>query len=97
MFWTNLADPKYTPLNALRTEVAEYLDQEGSSFREERTGLVIKAWWQYSHDEPVTAKTIALDTVVDKEGRTTLAETPLVGEVFGDVAGIDLGPQIIRG
>lgn len=96
MFWTDLADATNPKLNYLRSEVAELMDQEGSSFREERTALIIKAWFQYSHDEPINAKTIGLETVKNPDGRTSLAETPLCGEVFGDVCGIDLGPQVVR-
>lgn len=91
MFWTDLADPAAKGMNHLRTMVAELLDGSGSSFREERIALIIKSWWQYSDNEPITPKTIAYETETDPDGRVVLAETPLVGEVFGDVCGIDIG------
>lgn len=96
-FWTDLADPSSVTLKHLRTMVAKLLDLSATAFREERIALIIKSWGQYANDEPVTPKTIAYETVTDEDGRVTLAETPLVGEAFGDLYSIDIGGLQFKG
>jgi hypothetical protein len=89
-FWTALAgkDPSMDPL---RTAVGNLLDQAGSSFLSERMALLVKTWWLYATDEEITEEGIAYETTVDGAGIEVIAECPQVGEVFGDLYGIDLG------
>lgn len=89
-FWTELAAGKEA-FNDLRNEIAYLLDSEGGSFLEERLALIIKAWWQYAMDEDISTESIKYETQVDGAGYRVIAECPQVGEVFGDLSGIDLG------
>jgi hypothetical protein len=92
-FWTKLAanDKGFASLSET---VAEFLDIEGGSFKDERIALIVKAWWRFAEGRKITPETIALETVVDGEGVQRLAECPLVGEVYGDISGIDIGQPI---
>ena len=88
-FWTELAG-RATAFEQLRQVTANYLDSEESSYRAERLAVIIKAWWVYAEDMAITRSALDLD-VVTKGGIKVLAETPTVGEMLGDVAGIDIG------
>lgn len=96
-FWVDLADPNCKTMNYLRQTVANLLDGGNNAFREERMALIIKSWWQYANSEVISAKTISYETVKDEDGRVMLAETPLIGEAFGDVCGIDIGGIQFKG
>jgi hypothetical protein len=89
-FWHLLAahDPR---MNHVRQAIADLLDSEGGSFRNERIAILIKAWWCWSTGLEITEKAIELDIVTDIEGRPRLTETPRVGEALGEACGIDLG------
>lgn len=96
-FWVDLADPSAEHMNYLRKAVANLLDANANGFREERLALIIRSWGQYANDEPINTKTIAYETVNDGDGRTVLAETPLIGEAFGDLYSIDIGGLQFKG
>jgi len=89
-FWTLLAAGD-KGFDNVRNSISEYVDAEGGSFLQERIAILIKSWWQFSHDEKITASSIALDLVMNNDGIQVLEQVPLVGEVFGEVAGIDIG------
>jgi hypothetical protein len=92
-FWTKLA-ANDKGLASLSETVAEFLDIEGGSFKDERIALIVKSWWRFAEGKKITPESIALETVIDGEGVQRLAECPLVGEVYGDISGIDIGQPI---
>jgi len=89
-FWTKLAahDKAFDPV---RQAIADLLDVEGGSFLQERIAILVKAWWCFIQDLKITPKALEYETVKDEDGRIHLGETPTVGEVLGDLNGIDLG------
>lgn len=92
-FWHLLAS-KDKSFDPLRQAIADLLDMQNGSYLTERIAIVIKAWWVFAYGEKITAKALELETATDAEGVERLTECPLVGEVFGDVCGIDIGQPI---
>ena len=89
-YWTMLA-ARATEFDPVREAVGNLLDSEGGSFTQERIAILVKAWWQFSEDERITEKSIALETQADDDGIQRLIECPTVGETIGETSSIDLG------
>jgi hypothetical protein len=67
------------------------MDSAGGSFLQERVALIVQSWWKFAENKKLVEEDVTLDLIKDQDGVERLAACPTVGEVFGDLMGIDIG------
>jgi hypothetical protein len=89
-FWTAIASGDKS-MKLLIQAVSELMDSAGGSFLQERVALIVQSWWKFAENKKLVEEDVTLDLIKDQDGVERLAACPTVGEVFGDLMGIDIG------